>query len=95
MGQRDISGNDKKEDGGINIHFHSVDIFDDNGGCAGKQFLKTWWNWKGVIPQNGDIVLLHWGKHSEEEDAWKVIGRTISGLQENDLNLFLTQVNIR
>ena len=80
---------------GININFYSVDIFDDNGGCAGKQFLKSWWNWTGVIPQKDDIVLLHWGNNSEEEDAWKVIGRSISGKNEKSLSLFLTQVNVK
>lgn len=78
---------------GITIHYHSIDIFDDNGAAAGKQFLKTWWNWKGIVPQKGDIVVLHWGDNSEEAETWRVASRVISGTKEGEVNIYLTKIH--
>ena len=76
----------------MNIHFHSVDIFDDNGAAAGTTFLKSWYDWKGTVPMKDDIILLHWGPNNEETDPWRVYGRQIDGTKENVLNVFLTKV---
>ena len=76
----------------MTLHFHSIDIFDDNGSAAGTTFLKSWYNWKGVIPVKDDIILLHWGINNEETDPWKVYGRQIDGTQEDAINIFLTKV---
>lgn len=67
---------------GIDINF----ITFSNGK---KQILKTWWDWQGVIPQVGDVIILHWGPNSEEEDPWKVTSRIISGTEEKKLTLVL------
>ena len=80
---------------GITIHFISIDIFDDDGAAAGKEYLKTWWNWKGVIPEKNDIVTLHWGDYSEESDTWKVAGRSISGTKEGEITIYLTKIGTR
>ena len=68
---------------GIDIHFSYIDS------AGAKRFLKTWWDWQGVIPQKGDVILLHWGDNSEETDAWIVIGRVISGTEEKTINVIL------
>ena len=77
----------------MNINFYSIDIFDDNGKAAGKKFLKSWFNWKGAVPQEGDIILLHW--HEQDgtaEEAWRVVTRVINGEDPKKLEVFMTQL---
>ena len=78
----------------MNINFFSIDIFDDNGNAAGAEFLKTWYSWKGVVPNQGDIVKLHWGNDEEtkETEAWKVIMRSISGTTPNTIDIFCSRL---
>ena len=40
---------------------------------------KEWPNWSGVVPQVGDIVLLHFGDYNEECHMFKVTHRFIDG----------------
>lgn len=66
-------------------------MFDDEGIAASTQFLKTWYNWKGEIPQKDDIVVLHWGNNSEESEPWKVICRQISGTKPKEIKIFVSK----
>lgn len=44
-----------------------------------NQCLKYWPNWTGVVPQVGDMVLLHFGDYNEECVPCKVVQRYIDG----------------
>ena len=77
----------------VNLQFLSIDMFDDEGIAASTQYLKSWFGWKGVVPQKDDIVILHWGDKAEEAEAWKVVMREISGTKPNDVRIFVSRVN--
>lgn len=56
-------------------------------------YLKSWPNWTGVIPQIGDTVLLHFGDNNENEVKYKVVGRTISGIDHDDIGIHLEWID--
>lgn len=77
----------------MNIHFHTIDIFDDKGAAAGSMFLKTWYDWKGELPHINDIVILHWDENGKDvKDPYKVKLREIDGAFPNVLNVFVSKV---
>ncbi len=55
-------------------------IKDQSGTQSTKdQWSKDWPNWTGVVPQVGDMVLLHFGDYNEECVPCKVVKRYIDG----------------
>lgn len=74
----------------MNIHFISIDMFDDDGIAAGTQFLTTWYGWKGTIPEKDDVVILNWAKTGKE--AWKVVMREIDSADSLSIKMFVSRV---
>ena len=47
--------------------------------CNGH-YTKTWYNWDGrMIPQVGDILIIHFGDNNEVARQVKVIARVFDG----------------
>lgn len=57
------------------------------------EHLKDWPNWTGEVPQTGDMVALHFGDNYEEERAYIVKLRAISGTKPDSVKLFIEPIN--
>jgi len=55
-------------------------------------YIKSWVNWDGVVPAIGDTVLLHFGDMDEEEHAYEVKGRKISGLKSDSITCLIDEI---
>ena len=64
------------------IYFH--DMSQDDSPC-----ICLWKNWSGVIPRIGDTVLLQFGEHKEIEKPFAVIGRTVSEIAPDKVEILL------
>lgn len=56
-------------------------------------YLKSWPNWSGVIPQIGDKVELNFGDYNEEKMRYKVVDRLISGTAHESIQIYLEWVD--
>ena len=56
---------------------------------------KEWPNWSGVVPQVGDIVLLHFGDNNEECCMFKVTHRFIDGTQPDIVTCMIAEEKMR
>ena len=56
------------------------------------EYLKSWPNWSGEIPQAGDFVVLHFGDNNEEECVYRVDCRVINGTLPNKVRINVTSM---
>ena len=62
------------------------------GTCTNQEaehWRHYWHNWSGVVPEKGDVVLLHFGDDNEQEERFVVCGRAISGTEPNKVVVFV------
>ena len=55
--------------------------------------IKDWPNWTGEIPQQRDMVVLHYGDDNEEERCYVVLLRVISGTQPDHIWIYIEPRN--
>lgn len=58
------------------------------------EYLKSWPNWSGEIPQIGDVVVLHWGDNNETEDCYRVDYRVIDGTKTDTVRINVTRIEL-
>lgn len=58
------------------------------------EYLKSWPNWSGEIPQIGDVVILHWGDYNEKEDCYRVDYRVIDGTKADTVRINVTRIEL-
>lgn len=56
------------------------------------EYLKSWPNWSGEIPQKGDIVVLHFGDNNEIELCYIVDCRVIDGTKADTVRINVTRI---
>ena len=55
-------------------------------------YIKQWPNWDGVIPVDGDVVVLHFGDYNEIEERYEVISRIILGDDSDKIILMVEKI---
>ena len=68
------------------LHFYVL------GECGEKKYLRDWVNWTGVVPNMGDIVLIHFGDNNEDEHKYRVVGRVIDGRKPDDVGIVVSLI---
>ena len=62
------------------------------GKCLKREYIKGWPNWTGEIPQNGDIVKLHFGDRNETEIEYRVLYRVIDDRHQDTIDIIVTEI---
>lgn len=52
-------------------------------------YIKQWPNWTGVIPNQGDTVVIHFGDYAEESYSYEVEERIIDGTKPDKVVLII------